>query len=159
QSQQINGLAVGERKTISFSNVFKFAGKFEGKVTLDSTNVIKEVTKADNTAPTVFNVPAATVDLTITEMNIQPSEDFQPGGSTGDFAAATVTQGVPQTLTVTVKNLGNSPSGSFVTSWNPSAFSIIVPGNQTLTQESESLGPGESRQLTFSFTYPQPGNF
>jgi subtilase family serine protease len=154
QSQQVNGLQVGERKTISFSNVYKVAGKYEGKVTLDSTNVIKEVTKADNTAPTVLNVPAATVDLTITEMSIHPTR-----GINGDFAAATVTQGVPQTLTLTVKNLGNSPSGSFVTSWNPSAFSIIVPGNQTLTQETGPLGPGESRQLTFSFTYPQPGNF
>ena len=58
-----------------------------------------------------------------------------------------------------VKNLGNSPSPSFVTSWNPSAFSIIVPGNQTLTQETGPLGPGEERELTFSFTYPKPGNF
>jgi subtilase family serine protease len=159
QSQQVNGLEVGARKTITFSNVYKVAGKFEGKVTLDSTEVIPQVNESDTTTPTVENVPAATVDLTITEMSMTPTDEFLPGGPNGDFAAATVTQGVPQTLSLTVKNLGNSPSPSFVTSWNPSAFSIIVPGNQTLTQESGPLGPGESRQLTFSFTYPQPGNF
>ena len=72
---------------------------------------------------------------------------------------STPTQGAPATVTVDVKNLGNSPSGEFVTSWNPSAFEIIVPGEQTETQETESLEPGEERELHFTFVYPKAGNY
>ena len=34
-----------------------------------------------------------------------------------------------------------------------------MPGNQTLTQQTGPLGPGEERELTYTFTYPKPGNF
>ena len=34
-----------------------------------------------------------------------------------------------------------------------------MPGVQTLTQQTGPLGPGESRELTYSFTYPKAGNF
>jgi len=165
QSQQINGLGEGERTTVGFSNLYSFAGNYEGTVTVDSTHVIPEVNESDNTASTVEAVPAATVDLTITEMNISPEEERCCGDNRAccdlkaNYSSSTVTQGVPNRVTVTVENLGNSPSGSFVTSWNPSSLGIIVPGNQTLTQSTGPLGPGESRELTFSFTYPKPGNF
>ena len=159
QSQQVNGLGVGGHTTVIFHNVYTLPGSYNGTVTLDSTHVVAEVTENDNTASTVVNVPAATVDLTITSMSIRPTEEDRGDLLKSAFAAATVTQGSANTLTLMVKNLGNSPSPSFVTSWNPSAFSIIVPGNQTLTQETGPLGPGEERELTFSFTYPKPGNF
>jgi hypothetical protein len=68
-------------------------------------------------------------------------------------------QGQSNIVTVTVENLGNSPSPSFVTSWNPDALGLLVPSAQTLTQETGPLGPEESRQLTYNFTYPQAGNF
>ena len=159
QSQQVNGLGVGGHTTVIFHNVYTLPGSYNGTVTLDSTHVVAEVTENDNTASTVVVVPAATVDLTITSMSIRPTEEDRGDLLKSAFAAATVTQGSANTLTLMVKNLGNSPSPSFVTSWNPSAFSIIVPGNQTLTQETGPLGPGEERELTFSFTYPKPGNF
>jgi trimeric autotransporter adhesin len=162
QSQQVNGLGEGDRTVVYFSNVFKTAGTYNGTITLDSTHVIKEVNENEQTASTSFVIPAATVDLTITGLTIEPEEEgcgrncdsIKPA-----YSSATVTQSVPNKITVTVKNLGNSPSPSFVTSWNPSADSIIVPGKQTLTQESGPLGPGEERQLTYTFTYPKPGNF
>jgi subtilase family serine protease len=158
QSQQVNGLAVGAITTVCFSNVYKFAGDYKGTVTVDSTHVVPEVNENDNTASTDIVVPVATVDLTVTNISIHPTEEpnfgFKP-----DYAAATVTQGVPNTVTVTVQNIGNSPSPGFVTSWNPDALGIIVPGVQTLTQQTGPLGPGESRELTYSFTYPKAGNF
>ena len=151
---------------MSFSNLYSFAGSYNGTVTLDSTQVIPEVNESDNTASTLEVVPAATVDLTVTEVSIEPEEQQCCGNQRGccdvkkpNYSANTVTQGVPNTVTVTVQNLGNSPSGSFVTSWNPSSLGIIVPGNQTLTQSTGPLGPGESRELKYSFTYPKPGNF
>jgi hypothetical protein len=163
QSQQVNGLGEGERTIVYFTEDFKNAGTYNGTVTLDSTHVIKEVNDEEQTASTSFVIPAATVDLTITGLTIEPEEEGCGRNCDNNinpqFSSSSVTQAVPNKITVTVKNLGNSPSPSFVTSWNPSANSIIVPGNQTLTQESGPLGPGEERQLTYTFTYPKPGNF
>jgi subtilase family serine protease len=165
QSQPVNGLGEGGRTTLYFSNDFKSAGNYEGTVTVDSTHVVSEVNENDNTAPTDFVIPAATVDLTITGLSIEPEEQ-RCGCDCNDcvsvkpaYSSQTIVQGVPNTVRVMVKNLGNSPSGSFVTSWNPSADSIIVPGNQTLTQQTGPLGPGEERELTYTFTYPKSGNF
>jgi subtilase family serine protease len=165
QSQQVNGLGEWGRTTLYFSNVFKSAGNYEGAVTVDSTHVVPEVNENDNTAPTNFMIPAATVDLTITGLSIEPEEQ-RCGCDCDDcvnlkpaYSSQTIVQGVPNTVRVTVKNVGNSPSGSFVTSWNPSADSIIVPGNQTLTQQTGPLGAGEERELTYTFTYPKSGNF
>jgi subtilase family serine protease len=165
QSQQVNGLGEGERTVVYFSEVFKSAGNYEGTVTLDSTHVVPEVNESDNTASSDFVIPAATVDLTITGLSIEPEEqrcgcDCNNCDSVKPaYSSQTIVQGVPNTVRVTVKNLGNSPSGSFVTSWNPSADSIIVPGNQTLTQQTGPLGPGEERELIYTFTYPKAGNF
>jgi hypothetical protein len=159
QSQQVNGLGVGEFTTVCFSNVYKFAGDYKGTVTVDSTDVVPQVDESDSTTPTEISVPPATVDLTVTNISIHPTEEFNFGPRPADYAAATVTQGVPNTVTVTVKNLGNSPSPGFVTSWNPDALGILVPGVQTLTQQTGPLGPGEERDLTYSFTYPKAGNF
>jgi subtilase family serine protease len=170
QAQQVNGLAEGAETTVTFDNVFNRAGTFNGTVTLDSTHVVSEVNENDNTAPTTFVIPAATIDLTITNTSIQEENECgrecdlrgnpltHPALTLGPLSG-TVTQEVPSTVFVTVKNIGNSPSGSFVTSWNPSALSIIVPGKQTLTQEVSSLGPDESRTLEFPFTYPKTGHF
>ncbi|HEY4811034.1 MAG TPA: CARDB domain-containing protein [Solirubrobacteraceae bacterium] len=165
QSQQVNGLGEGERTIVFFTENFKTAGTYSGTVTLDSTHVIKEVNPNEQTASTLFVIPGATVDLTITGLTIEPEynrcgcdcnncDSVKPA-----YSANTIVQAVPDRVTVDVKNLGNSPSPSFVTSWNPSANSIIVPGNQTLTQESGPLGPGEERELEYHFTYPKPGNF
>jgi subtilase family serine protease len=143
-TQQVNGLAVGESTTVSFDYTFPFAGSFDGTVTLDSTNAVPEVDETDNSAATRFAVPAATVDLTVSSLTIAP---------------ASPTQGAPATASVTVTNLGNSPSGRFVVDWNPDAFGTIVPSPQTLSEETGPLGPGESRTIDFVFTYPQAGNF
>lgn len=159
QSQQVNGLAVGGRTTLTFSNVYKFPGSYNGTITVDSTHVVKEVDETDNTAATDFVIPKATVDLTITGMSITPEEEQFGDRLKPAYQAMTVTQGVPNVVTVTVRNLGNSPSASFVTSWNADTRGIIVPGKQTLTQETGPLGPDESRQLTFNFTYPTAGHF
>jgi subtilase family serine protease len=143
-TQQVNGLAVGASTTVSFDFTFPFAFTFDGNVTIDSTNAVAEVDETDNTRATRVEVPAATVDLTVEDLTISP---------------ASPTQGAPATASVTVRNLGNSPSGRFVVDWNPDAFGIIVPSPQTLSEETGPLGPGASRVITFSFTYPQAGNF
>jgi subtilase family serine protease len=143
-TQQVNGLAVGAATTVSFDYTFPFAGTFDGTVTIDSTGAVAEVDEADDARPTRVVVPAATVDLTVSDLSISP---------------ASPVQGAPATASVTVANLGNSPSGRFVVDWNPDAFGIIVPSVQTLSEETGPLAPGASRVITFDFTYPQAGNF
>jgi subtilase family serine protease len=143
-SRQVNGLPVGATTTVSFDYTFPFAATFDGTVTIDSTSAVAEVDEADDTRSTRVVVPAATVDLTVSELSISPSSPVQ---------------GAAATAAVTVTNQGNSPSGRFVVDWNPDAFGIIVPSAQTLSEETGPLGPGASRVITFSFTYPQAGNF
>ena len=143
-TRQVNGLAVGASTVVSFDHTFTFPLTFDGNITVDSTAAVAEVDETDNTRTTRFVIPAATVDLTIDALTISP---------------ASPTQGAPATASVTVRNAGNSPSGRFVVDWNPDAFGIIVPSVQTLSEETGPLGPGATRVITFSFTYPQAGNF
>jgi subtilase family serine protease len=143
-TRQVNGLAVGASTTVTFDYTFPFAGTFDGSVTLDSTSAVAEVDENDNTRSTRFEIPAATIDLTVESVTINP---------------ASPTQGAPATASVTVRNLGNTASGRFVVDWNPDTFGLIVPSVQTLSEETGPLGPGQSRVITFSFTYPQAGNF
>jgi trimeric autotransporter adhesin len=143
-TRQVNGLAVGASTVVSFDVTFPFAGTFDGTITVDSTAAVAEVDETDNTRATRFEIPVATVDLTIDSLTINP---------------ASPVQGASATATVVVRNLGNSPSGRFVVDWNPDAFGIIVPSVQTLSEETGPLGPGATRAITFSFTYPQAGNF
>jgi subtilase family serine protease len=143
-TRQVNGLAVGATATVSFDYTFPFAGSFDGTATIDSTTAVAEVDETDNTRSTRVEVPAATVDLQVSNLSISPSSPVQ---------------GAPATASVTVTNAGNSPSGRFVVDWNPDAFGIIVPSVQTLSEETGPLGPGASRVITFSFTYPRAGDF
>jgi subtilase family serine protease len=143
-TRQVNGLAVGATDIVEFEHTFPFAGTFDGTVTLDSTSVVAEVDETDNTRSTRFVIPVATIDLTTDFLSISP---------------ASPVQGAPATATVRVRNLGNSPSGRFVVDWNPDAFGLIVPSVQTLSEETGPLGPGQFRDITFTFTYPQAGNF
>ena len=68
------------------------------------------------------------------------------------------TAGSPATVTVTVENLGNTASSPFVTAWTPSTI-FGLPTLQTLAEETAPLGPGELREIPFSYTYPKAGLF
>ncbi len=149
-AEQVNGLAVGATATVTFTYTFPFAATFDGTVTADSTNVVPEVSESNNTKDTHISVAEAGIDLTITDLHIECGREQCSGNPV---------QGEPITAVITVKNLGNAPSGSFVTEWNPDTFDIIPQGPHTVSQETGPLGPGESREIRLLYTYPLAGNF
>jgi subtilase family serine protease len=142
EAQQVEGLAEGASTTLTFVNVFATAGTYSGLVIADSTHELEELFTTEKQATTVLEVLPASVDLTVTAVSISPAKP---------------TAESPATITVTVKNLGNTSSGPFILAWTPStgAGSSL----QTLAQETASLNAGESREVAFSFTYPSAGLF
>jgi hypothetical protein len=111
QVQQVASLGEGASETLFFSNVFAKAGTYEGLVTADSKHELEELFATEKTAKTTLVVPEPAVDLTVTGVSINPAEP---------------TQEKPASVTITVENIGNRPSPSFVTDWNPDAKKVSV---------------------------------
>lgn len=143
EAQQVEGLGEGESTTLTFVNVFATAGIYKGLVMADSTHQIEELFATEKTVATELEIPAPTVDLAVLGVSINPTKP---------------TAGSPATVTVTVENLGNTTSAPFVTAWTPSTI-FGLPTLQTLAQETAPLGPGEAREIPFSYTYPKAGLF
>jgi hypothetical protein len=145
QVQQIASLGEFESQTLTFSKVYAKGGTYDGLVTADSKHEVEELFTTEKTAKTTLEVPEPTVDLAVTGLEINPAEP---------------TQQKPATVTITVENVGNRTSPAFVTAWNPDAKKVSVPSLKAIVhEETTPLIPGESRAITFPFTYPQPGNF
>ena len=143
EAQQVEGLAEGGSTTLTFVNVFATAGIYKGLVMADSTHQIEELFATEKTAATELEIPAPTVNLAVLGVSINPAKP---------------TAGSPATVTVTVENLGNTASSPFVTAWTPSTI-FGLPTLQTLAEETAPLGPGELREIPFSYTYPKAGLF
>jgi subtilase family serine protease len=150
-TQQVNGLAVGSSKQVTFDYTFGAAGHFDGNVTVDSTNAVSEVSEANNTSPTSLDVSDSTVDLTIVDLCVGPTSTGTCGG--------TIVQGESATAYIKVKNLGNAPSGRYVTEWNPDTAGIVPQGPHTVSVEAGPLAPGNTRVIALNFTYPKKGDF
>ena len=153
-SEQVNGLAVGATALVTFHYTFPFGATFDGTITVDSTGAVAEVSETNNTAPTHIVVATAFIDLTITDLHLDCGQGPPRVACNGNPV-----QGEPVEAVITVKNLGNFPSGSFVTEWNPDTFDIIPQGPHTVSQETGPLGPGASREIRLLFTWPLAGNF
>ncbi|HXN36729.1 MAG TPA: CARDB domain-containing protein, partial [Solirubrobacteraceae bacterium] len=145
QVQQVASLGEFESQTLTFSKVYAKGGTYDGLVTADSKHEVEELFTTEKTAKTTLEVPEPTVDLAVTGLQINPAEPIQQK---------------PATVTMTVENVGNRASPAFVTAWNPDAKKVSVPSLKAIVhEETTPLMPGESRSITFPFTYPQPGNF
>jgi subtilase family serine protease len=143
-SQQIGPLAAGASTDVGFDYIYQNAGTFTSTATADVNNVITELHEDNNSLDAPVTVQGANVDLTINSVTVSPS---------------TPTQGQTTTVTVNISNNGNDDAGPFVVSWNPDANGLITPGPGTLTQQVNSLGAGQSMDVTFTFSYPQAGAF
>lgn len=143
-STQIAALAPGASENAEFDTVFPSEGTFNTVATVDSNNVIYELDENNNTFTQPIDVTPANIDLTITNIVINP---------------ATPQQGVAMTATVTVANNGNNDAGPFTVSWNPDANGLLVPSPGTLTQQVNSLASGATTDVVFNFNYPQFGSF
>jgi len=145
QAQNVAGLAEYGYVTLTFTTIYPTAGTYTGTATADSTHAVSQVSTAGNTLSTTFTIGAAGVDLAVTNVSVSPTSPEQEVGAT---------------VSVTVTNLGNVPSGSYSVSWNPDVSGPSIGGNQTQTQtDSTPLDPGDSAVLEFTYAYPKPGNF
>jgi subtilase family serine protease len=145
QVQQVASLGEFESRTLTFSKVYAKAGTYEGLVTADSKHEVTELFTTEKTAKTTLEVPAPAVDVAVTGVSVNPAEP---------------TQQKPASVTITVENVGNRPSPDVVTAWNPDANEVSIPSLKTIVhEETAPLAPGESRSITFPFTYPVAGNF
>lgn len=156
-SMQVNSLAVGAKTTVSFDYTYLFPGTFSTTATVDSLSRVVELDETNNTNTMSVIVQRATRDLVITGFRI-----VQGGcGETAmaDLVEPGVPQGSPIHACITVQNLGNSPIGPFVVSWNPDALGLIVPSPATKTHQVDTLGAGQETLVVFEFVYTQAGNF
>ena len=147
-SQTAGPLAAGASTPVVFNYVYKSDGSFTTTATVDSNNTIFEISEDNNTGSQPVDVGPSSIDLTIDNVVISP---------------ATPTQGVDATVTITVRNLGNSAAGPFTVSWNPDAFGISVPSLSTLTKQVAGLdaagGANDHTDVVFTFAYPKPGAY
>jgi subtilase family serine protease len=158
-SRQVNGLAEGATSMVAFAYTYPFSFVYNSTATVDSTNRVMEIHEDNNSRMIQVPVGKATVDLTITNLTItcrSQGSDVAPPGTPPPGSGCPV-QGEPATVSITIKNLGNTAAGSFVVSWDPNTFYIIVPSNATLTQQVNGLGAGQSMVVTFTYTYPNFG--
>lgn len=156
-SSQINGLDVGQATTVSFDYTYAAPGTIATTTTVDPVDRVLELDETNNSRSRNIVVQRATRDLVISDFRIVQ-------GSCDDEVAAAgvepvVAQGSPIQACVTVQNLGNSPIGPFIVSWNPDAFGLIVPSPATKTHQVDSLGAGQETLVAFDFVYTQAGNF
>lgn len=142
-STQVNGLAEGATTTVTFNYVYWLPGKFDGTVTVDSTNWVWEIKEDNNSKPIQVTVGPNYIDLSITNMTITP---------------ASPTQGQQATVNITVKNLGNTPAGNFMVELNPDSLFLFTPGPQTISKQVYGLAAGASTTVSFPYTYPVYGN-
>ena len=137
-SVQVNSLGEGLSTNVTFNYVYWFPGKFDGTVTVDSTNWVFEIREDNNTKPVTVTVGPNHIDLTITDLTIVP---------------ASPTQGEPATI-----NLGNTPAGNFMVEVNPDSLFLFTPGPQTISKQVTGLAAGATTTVSFPYTYPVHGN-
>ncbi|NJN19545.1 MAG: hypothetical protein HC822_26530 [Oscillochloris sp.] len=155
---QVNGLAVNETKTVTFSFIYRFPGTFVSTATVDSTNRERELDEDNNTRTRDVEVLTASIDLVISDIEL--IEDEGPIIRLADVADQfIVQQGRQFTVRISVQNRGLSPAGKFVLEWNPDADNLLTNQRSTVSTQIEGLGPGEVKTVSFDFAYPEEGNF
>lgn len=143
-AKQVNFLGVGKSKILTFDYTYTSVGTFISVAEVDSTNRVLELDEDNNSKILPVTVQIDTRDLVITDMSIDPDPPRQ-----GSIA----------TVSITIKNQGNSPSGPFVLEWNPDTLGLITPSPSTLSSQIDNLDGGQSRRVDFHYTYPKAGNF
>ena len=109
-SASIDSLGAGASQTITLPYTFPHSGNFQAVVQTDTGNAVSETNEVNNLAIKSITVLSAGTDLTITNFNVEPNDPFASGA---------VVQGETSTASITVENLGNTPSGAFQVQWTP----------------------------------------
>ncbi|WP_204032353.1 CARDB domain-containing protein [Micromonospora qiuiae] len=143
-SIRVAGLAAGAATTVQLAYTYPFAGTFPGTVTVDPDRQVTELNETNNTFQLQVVVAPNTVDLMIEDVTINPSSP---------------TQAAPATVSIRIRNTGNTAAGPFLVEWNPDALFVSTPSLSTVSQQVNGLGAGATTTITFTFAYPRAGNF
>lgn len=137
---EVNGLAAGATKDVTFQFTYPAFGNFSTLATLDPRNQIQETNESNNQFIKPVTVAPGDVNLKITNFSVAPSTVKRFGSATAS---------------VTVKNVGTFPAGSFAVAWHP----VASAGAQNKFV-SGGLSPGQSLTLTYTGTFFQAaGNY
>lgn len=162
-SKQVNSLDVGEMVNVNFAHTFAVAANLLSTVIVDSTRRVRELDEGNNQLQQEVQVQKAERDLVISSVDIL-TEPEQACEEEGELNAAAlvesmVEQNSPFRVCIIVQNLGNSPLGPFVVSWDPDPLGLIFPSQGKLTQQIDMLDAGQSQALELEYVYPESGNF
>lgn len=135
-SDQVDGLGVGESAVVAFNFTYHQYGEFRTTARVDAFNNVDELNEANNLAIINVLVDPGDIDLRITGFTIDPVEPVRASKATAS---------------ITVKNFGEYPTGSFWVQWKPTGENarggptVRVDGlgpngqpNDTVTVELES---------------------
>lgn len=143
-STQVNGLAAGASTAVVFNYTYPNSGSFKSVAEVDSTKRVRELSEDNNTKTLQVTVLDAFVDLQITSITLKPTVPIKAS---------------PATFSVTVQNVGNSPSGAFLLQLNPDSLGLVTPSMATVSSEIANLNGGQSTTVNFTLVYPKAGNF
>ena len=132
-SSQVATLAPGASTTVNLDYVFTADGTFDTTATVDAANAVAETNESNNGATRQLVVEPSLPDLVVDSVAVSP---------------ATPLSGQPTTVTITVRNQGNSPAGAFAVQWTP--WFLAAP----LSAPVAGLGAGATTAVNLSYTYP-----
>ena len=137
-SAQVTVLAPGASTTVNLNYVFPAEGTVDSWATVDPTNTVAETNESNNLATQKLVVEPPLPDLVVQSVAIGP---------------ATPVPGQPTTVTIVVKNQGNSPAGAFPVQWTP--WFLAAP----LSAQVSGLAAGASTTVNLSYVYPFAATF
>ena len=127
---EVGPIGPGATTDVTFPFTYPSYGNFSTLTTVDPRNTVQETNEANNQLIVPVTVAPGDVNLKITSFSVNPS---------------TIKRFSSATASVTVKNTGTFPVGSFAVQW----FSVQSGGPQTKTV-SGGLSPGQSITLTYT---------
>ncbi len=163
RTQVVAGLGIHDTVQVTFDHTYGFAGQFSSTVAVDAPiGRVAELDETNNSASLQVTVQQATKNLVINDIQILSLDN--EGCSALDPRSVTLVepeldQNQDYFVCIKIQNLGNSPVGPFVVSWNPDTFNLSVPSLNTLTQQVDLIDPGAEMTIQFVFSYPQAGEF
>jgi subtilase family serine protease len=137
-SKSVASLGAGEDRTIVVSSDFTYPspGNYQSIAEVDTGSAVSETNENNNLEQRSITVVAATRNLTVTGVSFSPNP---------------VVRGRQMTANVEIRNTGNSPTSAFRVEWTPFIFGT------PLSRQVTSMAPGETRVVSFNFTYPFDG--
>jgi minor extracellular serine protease Vpr len=129
-SRQIDSLGAGQSVDVPFDFVYHQFGNFRTVAKVDAFNSVAESNEANNLRIVNVVVRPAPIDLVITSFTISPTSPIR---------------GSKATASITVRNLGTYPTGSFYVQWKPTGKDAgtgklaLVQGLNAFGQPNDSL--------------------